>query len=469
MAESLRWYDAVMSSADDVQVPEATEPTPPPFWWTKRLMLAAVVLTLGLGIAWTFWAREAKRRVDAEIAAIRARGEPLDAADFDVAPIPDPLNATVSIVAAMRAVPGNEQNFVANVLSRLASAPLQPADRVGLDRVALASTTMRSLARTARFQPGLVWTPNPMINPVTWANQTPLPRTLAVNAMREHVAGNDAEAVEIVRDMLFVADSLDRSKPNLIMHLLAMVNGVITFDAVSMIAPDLQILPMPGATTRPSGPASREQVNALIRGLLDDQDMQRGLARGFQVERAHLYSAMNSRPPATALPEPLLKSIRTALSRPWANLEILHTMQSMDELIAAAESADKALPLIAEEKRADAAPLTNFVREQSTARAPKFGARLEQQLLTLTRRRISAIRLAIRLYQLDHAGAFPTQLNQLVPDYLPTLPEDPLQPGGKSFGYSRWPEPVITSSAGSTPLTPSRRNAPATTSTSSGS
>ncbi len=49
-------------------------------------------------------------------------------------------------------------------------------------------------------------------------------------------------------------------------------------------------------------------------------------------------------------------------------------------------------------------------------------------------RRLAATRLAIRLYELDH-GAPPTSLTDLVPDFLPGVPEDPLFDDHRPIGY----------------------------------
>jgi hypothetical protein len=111
--------------------------------------------------------------------------------------------------------------------------------------------------------------------------------------------------------------------------------------------------------------------------------------------------------------------------------------------------------------------LTATVHALSGPGAPKFGARLEQQLETLAGRRIAAIRLAIRLYQLDHDGSFPTRLEELVPAYLPTLPLDTTTSGQKPFDYRKSSHPTITTHSRTIQLAPSL--APATTSASSGS
>jgi hypothetical protein len=46
--------------------------------------------------------------------------------------------------------------------------------------------------------------------------------------------------------------------------------------------------------------------------------------------------------------------------------------------------------------------------------------------VALTQTRLAAAALALRAYAADHDGAMPSSLDDLVPQYLPALPADPL-------------------------------------------
>ncbi len=52
----------------------------------------------------------------------------------------------------------------------------------------------------------------------------------------------------------------------------------------------------------------------------------------------------------------------------------------------------------------------------------------------IAQRRMAAIALAIRLYEIDH-GRRPAELAELVPDYLDEVPTDPMAPDGATFRY----------------------------------
>jgi hypothetical protein len=50
-------------------------------------------------------------------------------------------------------------------------------------------------------------------------------------------------------------------------------------------------------------------------------------------------------------------------------------------------------------------------------------------------RRAAAILLALQLYAVDHHGQLPKSLAELIPAYLPILPDDPFAAPGRPFGY----------------------------------
>lgn len=57
----------------------------------------------------------------------------------------------------------------------------------------------------------------------------------------------------------------------------------------------------------------------------------------------------------------------------------------------------------------------------------------------LARRRLTATAVAIRLYETDH-GQLPQTLDELVPQYLPRIPENPLLGDGSPICYDPHPQ-----------------------------
>jgi hypothetical protein len=64
-------------------------------------------------------------------------------------------------------------------------------------------------------------------------------------------------------------------------------------------------------------------------------------------------------------------------------------------------------------------------------------AHLRQRMRVLLADRLAAASIACRLYAVDHGGADPARLDDLVPRYLPAVPVDPFSPNGAPIGYAR--------------------------------
>src|SRR5215204_5470482 len=91
-----------MGSMAEADTSPDTRPIPPRFWWLKRLVLAMVIfMALLVGLRYLSL-HVAKRRLEAEIAAIRARGEPLEPEDFADRPAPAQEDAGPDLLAAAR-------------------------------------------------------------------------------------------------------------------------------------------------------------------------------------------------------------------------------------------------------------------------------------------------------------------------------------------------------------------------------
>jgi hypothetical protein len=77
--------------------------------------------------------------------------------------------------------------------------------------------------------------------------------------------------------------------------------------------------------------------------------------------------------------------------------------------------------------------------------APMLADHLQSSFEFLARRRLAGVALAIALYRLDHAGAWPETLQALVPKYLAQVPLDPLANEPEALRYRRAPHPIAWS------------------------
>jgi len=65
---------------------------------------------------------------------------------------------------------------------------------------------------------------------------------------------------------------------------------------------------------------------------------------------------------------------------------------------------------------------------------PKFVDQAERAKVARIQANLQAMRSAIRLWQADHDGEPPQKLSELVPDYLPELPEEALTETAEEVG-----------------------------------
>jgi hypothetical protein len=66
---------------------------------------------------------------------------------------------------------------------------------------------------------------------------------------------------------------------------------------------------------------------------------------------------------------------------------------------------------------------------------PSVDRVVRQHYRTLAARRMGATAIAVTLYRVDHEGRLPPTLADLVPEYLPAVPRDPVAGGDRPLGY----------------------------------
>ena len=433
-----------MSSA-----PEAQAPSPPRFRWLKRILVMAVVLIVGLIAAQRWWAYTAERRYQALVDSTRGRGEPILPADFlPAARIPDSRNAAYSLTTAAKALTLTQayHDFANNYPED--ATPLT-ASELDICRTAVAGNAKSlSLVRLARAQPEADW----KITLTTPVVSTLLPH---LNSQRElahfmrwsvrshHAQGDDFEAVEELRDMVAAGHTVERGPGVLVTHLVALGLNAIACQAVSENAFDLQVEGV--ATTRPATrPATRSQIRDLIRDLTDDEAYRAEAVRAWQGERmlvldSGVYLAGGGRPGLYSMP-----SLPAPL-RPMIEMDAVGAADKIGQAIEAVK-----LPTLPAAKakfpRLDArgdSLLETVSKFSSGIFLPSLGRGVEQDFRSMVLRRVAALRLAIRLYQLDHDGKYPATLNELVPKYMPALPVDPFASDGRSLTYLSEPRLVV--------------------------
>ena len=400
--------------------------------WPRAIILLAL-LTLALRLSWGW---HAARKLDRQVAQLRARGEPVWAADLNLPRVPNEENAFhVQLQAAGATVPGVDSPRSSNLTYR--DYPPYPGPWMSL---AASSETAHGqvfrLARRARQLTGVQIRGDQLPSPIIQASITHLnslrhfANILADGSTYMHVHGNDAEAVDRALDLLHLPRSL-RHDPILISHLIAIGIDALACASIQSMAPGLRAS---------EGSIERQKVRELIARLLDERDLWDGLRRGIEAERVVHADAIRWRGDGAWL------------LKPAVDLQIVRTNDHFDIALAAARQRNKPATLAAlapwEREMENARPL--FLTAPPTAAAsptvPRFSRWFRPEPMTMTRffetfyrtlaeRRATAVSLAARLYYLDH-GRWPDRLDELVPKYLPALPADPFHDDGRPFGYT---------------------------------
>lgn len=222
-----------------------------------------------------------------------------------------------------------------------------------------------------------------------------LANLLGDSALYCYVQGNDAESIERLLDLLHLAKSL-RADPLLVSQLVAIGIDALATHRTQVIAGGLRF----GAEQIANPPI--EQVRALIRTLLDDDDFQERMRQTLYAEHALL--SLRADGPGD-IPQPQRALLEATLA------------VTVDALA-----------------RGNLPDTLNRLKDRPM---PNLG--VSDQLFiayyrTIGDRRMAAVSVAAQLYRADH-GVWPETLDQLVPDYLPDLPRDPFRNDGQAIGY----------------------------------
>ena len=388
--------------------------------FARRLVLCLFVV-LGLLAVRLIWGYHTDRLLRSHLDKIRAAGQPLEAPDFAFVTLPDAENAAkYHQDAANAVVPGADSPRGTNMVYP-GYPPYDAAWMAAAENSETANAKAFALARQARRHTRAQWISKPMAGPLMMQlrgnlnSARHLANTIADGATLAHVRGDDAEAVERLRDLLHLARSV-REDDITVSQLVAIGIDALACDATMVIAPGLRLEPNPGAATVP---ATRAAVQSLMAELLDEEQLQRGFVRGLQFDRAIIHEIVRDGGKGTWVIRPL---VTTQLIREHRNFDIFLDAANLPT------------------KPEVAAALTKLTKEEppskTTGDVPRYsrwftethmtGRLFETHFRVMSERRMTATSLAAQLFRADH-GRWPVALDELVPKYLPAVPLDPHQ------------------------------------------
>jgi hypothetical protein len=404
-------------------------PIPPRFWWLKRLtVLALVFFALLAGVRW-WWAREADRRLAALIADARSRGEPVFPEEFAPKSVPDDQNAAILFDQAAAAIAITPQ------FSRLDPPGVDPSDPfkpLTSSQLQIAGTNLAAnrraldLARQAASRPAASWGSRDSSQAIRKRGmpQRNLAKLLCWAAVYSHANGDDREALSLVGDLLAQSRAMDSGPMTFMTRRYSMLMEGEAVSAVRRISNDLWI--DPGS----SKAATRQQALDITTLLLDDAHYHSVDVRSWFALRADRLEVLRQ------IRQYLTNPVDLALE-PMYRIDLLRTFAYLGDEARAAEQIH-CPPASTYAPPDDGgyinSPLYLMTRPSEAIIARRTG--IEQFYRATIVRRVAAVKLAIRLYQLDHTGAHPATLDQLVPEYLPAVPRDAMAADDRPLGYS---------------------------------
>jgi len=252
-------------------IDEPDIPSPPRFWCLKRLAVAYTLFITAIVDLWLVWDKLAQRRFDAEIARLRGLGQPVLAADFNNLPaVPDDRNAAVLLKQAMAfTYTADQEEFERNLLLYVR---LTDNQRRVLSTYPITFASQIQLAHRARQRNQADWgqvyrTPLIGVMLPSLNNARQLATMLGYAALASHLDGDDAEAIECVRDILHLGEMIDVDGQTLVEHLVAVGIDALACSQLEMMADELAIdgdrPPLLQPATQPSSPTSRRSGRAL--------------------------------------------------------------------------------------------------------------------------------------------------------------------------------------------------------------
>lgn len=412
-----------MPATEALTSPEA--PHPPRYWWLKRISLGSAIVLLFLALVRIAWGWDANRRLQAAINTIRSRGEPILPQDFASTKVSDTENYVYYFNQALAAFSTkvdsprqSDQDFE--------NYPPFPPNWYAMTKAAMAAnvncyTLLRSARDHQKVDWGVDWPEafragigSVLFSRLPITDMRSMANLLVDSAQYHHLSGNDAEAVELILDLFAMSAALDK-QPMLVSHLVAVGLDSLGLEVLQMMAPAIQV--SAGSSSPNAKPTTRDRIEQMI-ALLLDPDRCNGLKMVLFAERAWTLQMFEDTTRAGMILRPMYK------------LDVIGVLPMNDPVIDNVAKPSFGGPADSPEKGN-----MELAHLASNLIASPLNRMLETEARVRAGRAMTAISLAARLYQIDHEGRWPANLDALVPAYLPAIPIDPMSPDARPVGY----------------------------------
>jgi len=414
------------------------------------LLLLAILLGVYLFFGW-----RARLALEKTVATLISAGEPLTIDLLQPPRIDDSQNADADVRAAIALLPGQTEastNF--RELREGPRLPLTDEERVllraYLDELSPALQTLHGGLEKPRAV-----SQNRLTSPLLNARLPQLQpmRELANGCGYRTYLHFDDGRHDLAIESLRPIEPMSRvcgTGPTLVNCLVAMGMRAVAATRLIEIAPELKI----GTAT---GDVTPDNLRRQIEELLDQKSQMEEFRAALQGERLMQLDTMLNLAGGTLSVQqvtgvtgggaPAAPSSTTAfLARPMLYSNAADCLEMTGDYIKATAAAD--LPaaramIDSVERRADALS-GRYTKIFASILMPSLGRSFVTHYRVRTDQNLAATALAIRWYQVDHHGALPDTLADLVPRYLPEVPLDYIS--GRPIRYrSEGEQPIIWS------------------------
>jgi len=407
-------------------MPDLSPATLDPLRQKRGLLRVAIVLIAVALLVRLAWGWVVDSQFKNATASLAAAGEPITFEQLVSPPAPGDVSAWAVEQQAVAAIDQRVETPSESALEYRGYPPFPPEWIKLAAASEVANVSMFAFARQARSLPvGRTGgndpnrtPPNVLIGRYVGARQ--LANHLGDGALYVHLQGDNAEAIERIRDILHLSRSAELEDSSSMMQILAIGMMGLATHRLNVIAPGLDLSRQSGSKA-----ASTAQIQSLIGELLNEQISHDRAIAGFWSERAAAVEQLNADRRSGWMLRPLLIA---EACRQQAVLTAGAIAMRKDNLV-------DALACLPPDSRGRSLPtIPRFSRWLDPNRSePRIA--LRWHFSVYAERRMAAVGLAVQCFRAEY-GTYPKSLEALVPKYLPAVPRDPYQADGRTIGFT---------------------------------
>jgi hypothetical protein len=416
------------------------------------LVVLAFLLLLGGFIAWNL----ASPEQDARVLAIRQKGYPTSLGELDAwyAHIPDSQNAALIFTNAFSQPAFRDNSATFTVLGETNWLPAR-GHLIGKDgRAELSAVLATNQTLLDLFHSATALTNSRYPVDLKQGFQTLVPylakvkgsvQLLAAEALFDASNGDIEKALSALRAAGAVADSV-AEEPLLISQLVRIASWAIISKRCELLLngatlSDQQLITL--QTLFQNG----ERPNAMARGLAGERTCGLAVFMGSP-DRMYIFGGLDLNSPP-ALKDRLRASLYIGLLKSTGLLRKDRTfyLDVMATNIAAAEAPFPERLTLSQQANNSALSPPSKLMIFSRMMLPALSRAIQRDADHIARIRTAQTAIAVERFRRAHNGDLPTDLNQLVPAYLPSLPRDPFD--GEPLRFKRRATGYVVYSIGS--------------------